>query len=93
MVLNLTVGGFKLSIGDEWDFQSKEEAEAMKLAVSGYLQTKQGREISPEFALCLAIGAYSLPRLAHENTRKKLGGFFGSTLFKVWRFIKSPFAK
>lgn len=80
MVLNFCVGGMASVVGPEWDFQSPEEATSLKAAASAYLEAKNAGQMSPEMMLLLAIGAYSLPRVAVPNTRQK----FKIILKHVW---------
>lgn len=89
MLINTAVAGLTVSIGEEWQFQSQEETDSMKGAVTAYLESKGDSAITPEGMLALAVAAYALPRTAHENTRQKLGKFFGS----IWRFLTGPFKR
>ena len=84
-ILNLSVGGLSALVGPEWNFQSPEEAQGMKAAVSAYIEAKGDGQLSPEALLALVVASYAVPRFAEENTRSKLGGFFG----KVWSGFKS----
>ncbi len=84
-ILHLSVGGMAALVGPEWDFNSPEEANGMRSAVGAYIEAKGDGKISPEALLALVVASYAVPRFSHENTRSKLGGFFG----KVWDGFKS----
>ena len=75
-ILNLSVGSLSALVGPEWDFNSPEEAQGMKGAVSAYIEAKGDGQLSPEVLLALVVASYAMPRFAHENTRAKMGGFF-----------------
>jgi hypothetical protein len=83
-ILNLSVGGMSAMVGPEWQFQSPEEAQGMKAAVAAYIEAKGDGQLSPEALLALVVASYAVPRFAEENTRTKLGGFFG----KIWDGFK-----
>ena len=89
MILNLTVGGAAALIGEEWQFQTPEEAQSMKATLSAYIESKGDGNASPEAMLLLVTAAYAVPRFAHENTRSKLGAFFG----KCWNAITGVFKR
>lgn len=76
VLLNLSVGGAVAIIGNEWDFTSKDEADGMRAAVSGYIEAKGDGSLSPEGMLAVVIAAYALGRIKHENTRSKIGKMF-----------------
>lgn len=84
MLLNFTVGGMAAVVGPEWDFQSPEEAQSLKAAVSAYIEAKGNGQMSPEMMLILAIGAYSLPRIIVPNTQQKFAFVFG----RAWNATK-----
>lgn len=88
-VLGTVVGAMRELVGPEWDFQSQEEADGMRVAVAAYIEAKGGGEMSPELALVLVTSGYAFPRFAHENTRAKIGGFFKS----AWNAIKGVFSR
>lgn len=77
-ILNTVVGGMKTAVGPEWEFESAEEAQGMKAALSAYIEYKGGGEMTPDAAMALAALSYTAPRFAHKNTREKFGAFFGS---------------
>ncbi len=87
--INLGVGGAAAFIGDEWNFQNKQEADDMVAAVAGYIEAKSDVNISPEIMLLLVVGSYSMSRLSHENTQTKIGKFFGG----AWNMLKKLFNK
>lgn len=82
--LHLTVGGMSVLVGEEWNFENQQEADGMKAAVATYIEAKGDGEMSPEGMLLLVVGAYAVPRMAHENTQSKLGKLWGkiTALFK-----------
>jgi hypothetical protein len=80
LMLNSAVGVMVQLVGPEWDFQSQEEADAMKQATAAYIEAKGGVNMSPEVCLLLAVSGYSLGRMQHQNTQAKFSAFFG----KVW---------
>jgi hypothetical protein len=89
ILVNTGVGAMSALIGDEWNFQTQDEADGMRQAVGAYINTKGNGELSPEAMLVLVIMGYSMPRIGHENTRTKLGKFFGN----VWTGIKAVFKR
>ena len=88
-MINLGIGGAVAFIGDEWDFQSQQEADDMVAAVAGYINVKGGGNLSPEAMLLLVVGAYSLSRFKHKNTQSKFGAFFSG----AFGMIKKLFTK
>lgn len=88
-ILGTAVGAMRELVGPEWDFQSQEEADMMRLALGAYIEAKGGGEMSPEIAMALATSGYAFPRFAHQNTRDKFGAFFG----KAWAGFKSLFKR
>jgi len=88
-ILNLSVGSLSALVGPEWDFNSTEEAQGMKGAVSAYIEAKGDGQLSPEALLALVVASYAMPRFAHENTRTKMGGFFSG----LWNGVKSIFKR
>lgn len=88
-ILNLSVGSLSALVGPEWDFQSPEEAQGMKGAVSAYIEAKGDGQLSPEALLLLVVGSYAVPRFGHENTRSKLGAFFKG----VFKAVKGVFSR
>lgn len=88
-ILGTTVGAMRELVGPEWDFQSQEEADGMRIALAAFIEAKGGGEMSPELALLLVTCGYAGPRFAHENTRSKFGAFFGG----VWNAIKGVFSR
>ena len=82
--INLGVGAAVSFIGDEWDFESKTEADDMVAAVAGYIEAKGDGRISPEVMLLLVIGSYSVTRFKHKNTQSKFGAFLSG----AWRWSK-----
>jgi hypothetical protein len=88
-ILNTSVGLMVTTVGDEWNFQSPDEAAGMKNALSVYIESKGDAALSPETMLALVVAGYSLPRLGHENTRTKLSKFFGG----LWGFLTAPFKR
>ena len=92
-LVNFAVGGAVSLIGEEWDFTSPEEAQGMKLAVAGYIEAKGNGNLSPEMLLLLVIGGYSLDRMKHQNTRTKLGKFFGGVFGTLKSGIRALFKR
>lgn len=88
-ILGTTVGAMRELVGPEWDFQSQEEADGMRIALAAFIEAKGGGEMSPELALLLVTCGYAGPRFAHENTRSKFGAFFGG----AWNAIKGVFSR
>lgn len=88
-VLNMVVGGMRELVGPEWDFQSQEEADGMRIAVAAYIESKGGGEMSPELALFLVTTGYAAPRFKEPNTREKFGAFFGT----AWKAITDVFKR
>lgn len=88
-VLGTVVGAMRELVGPEWDFQSQEEADGMRIAVAAYIEAKGGGEMSPEVALLLVSTGYAAPRLQHQNTRDKLGAFFGG----AWKALRGVFSR
>lgn len=88
-ILGTAVGAMRGLVGPEWDFQSQEEADGMRIALAAFIEAKGGGEMSPELALLLVTCGYAGPRFAHENTRSKFGAFFGS----AWNAFKSLFSR
>lgn len=88
-ILGTTVGALREFIGPEWDFQSQEEADGMRIALAAYIESKGGGEMSPEMAMLLVSCGYVAPRFKHENTRTKVGGFFKG----AWEAIKGVFSR
>lgn len=86
-ILGTAVGAMRELVGEEWNFQSQEEADGMRVALAAYLEAKGGGEMSPEMALLLMTSGYVAPRFGHQNTRDKFGAFFG----KVGGWFKSTF--
>lgn len=84
VLINAGVGALVELIGPEWDFDSEDEALTMKLAVTGYIDSKGGANLSPEAMLFLTLSGYSLPRVKHPNTRNKFKAFFGG----LWNALK-----
>lgn len=74
--LNMGVGFAVQTIGPEWDFESKDEADAMVNATAAYIEAKGGVSVSPEVMLLLVYGGYVLHRLKSENTQSKLSRVF-----------------
>lgn len=85
MTSNMLIGG----IGKEWEFNDQQEADTIKAVTTAYLESKGGAGLSPESMLLLTLSAYAMPRFQHENTRTKLGAFFGS----AWQAFKSLFRR
>ena len=84
-LVGTSVGAMIALVGPEWDFQSPEEAQGVKAAVSTYINAKGDGKITPEAMLLLVVAGYALPRTAHQNTREKLGAFFGG----MWSALKT----
>lgn len=82
-LLNTTVGVMREVIGDEWDFESEEEATGMRIALAAYIESKGAGEMSPEIALLLVTCGYALPRFTHDNTRSKFKSFLSTCLNAV----------
>lgn len=59
-------------VGPEW-VAEKQEVKTLTDATKVYLDSKGGLNVSPEMALFIAVVGYSVPRMAHENTRSKFG--------------------
>lgn len=70
-LVTTVTGVLSRAIGPEWT-ADKQEIKGLSDAVKTYIDSKGGIAITPEMGLVLAIGAYSLPRLAVENTQTKL---------------------
>lgn len=70
-LVTTVTGVLSRAIGPEWA-ADKQEIKGLSDAVKTYIDSKGGIAITPEMGLVLAIGAYSLPRLAVENTQTKL---------------------
>lgn len=71
-------------IGPEWEFTDPAEGEAVQGAIAAYIHSKGDKHtLSPEMLLALVLASYGAQRIAHENTRSKLG--------KAWDFVKSGF--
>jgi hypothetical protein len=82
-LINTTVGSLSSAIGPEWQFQSQEEADGMRQAVTAYIEAKGDSAFTPESMLMIVIGGYAMPRFAEENTRSKMKTFFSYLTF--WR--------
>lgn len=74
-------------IGDEWMPHSQDEADGMRASIAAYVESKGEGRLSPEVMLAINLGVYSAARLEHENTRNKLGAFFG----KMWGWAKTAY--
>jgi len=88
-ILGTVVGVMREAVGEEWDFNSQEEADGMRIALSAYIEAKGGGGMSPELAMVLVSSAYVAPRLKHQNTRDKLGAFFGG----AWKALRGVFSR
>jgi len=88
-VLGTLVGAMRELVGPEWDFQSQEEADGMRIALAAYIEAKGGGEMSPELSLLLMTSGYAFPRFGHANTREKFTGFFKT----VYNAIKGIFSR
>lgn len=88
-ILATVVGVMREAVGEEWDFTSQEEADGMRIALGAYIEAKGGGGMSPELAMVLVSSAYVAPRLKHQNTRDKLGAFFGS----AWKALRGVFSR
>ena len=73
-------------IGPEWDFQSQQEADAVRGALAAYIRSKgDSFDLPPGVMLTLVLTTYAATRFQHENTRSKFGRF--------WDFAKSGFKR
>lgn len=88
-ILNVSVGGMASLVGPEWQFNSPDEAQGMKSAVSAYIEAKGDGNITPESMLLLVVASYAAPRFAEPNTRDKFGAFFGG----AWKAFKGLFGR
>lgn len=84
-VVGTTVGAMIALVGPEWDFESQQESDGVKGAVAAYIDAKGDGKVTPETMLLLVVAGYALPRTAHQNTRDKLGAFFGG----LWSSLKT----
>lgn len=71
----------QMLFGQEWapikiEGEIDERAQ-MSSAWAEYSRAKGINDIPPGVAVAIAMASYSLPRLAKDNTKKKIGGFFG----------------
>lgn len=89
MFINMAIGLAVNVIGDEWNFDSQEEADTMKTVVTAYIDAKGNGQLSPETMLAIALVGFSASRMRHENTQAKIGKFFG----KLWTGAKKLFIK
>lgn len=69
---NTFINGARLLFGDEWEPETKAEAENLKNSFKNYYDARGVPNIPPEFGLVVALSAYSIPRLTKENTQTKL---------------------
>lgn len=84
MLINSVVGAMVATVGDEWNFQSKEEAEGILAASTAYIEAKGDGFMTIEVMLGLTLIGYATPRFSVENTRSKLGRFFRS-VFRIFK--------
>ena len=82
MTFDLSSNVLAVGIGDEWKPNNPGEREMVVCALTKYYETKQMEDLPPNVALAVVVCAYSLPRLAHQNTRNKL------SLAWVWLKLK-----
>jgi hypothetical protein len=82
-LINTTTSSLAAMIGDEWHFQSQEEADGMRSAVTAYIEAKGDAAFTPDSMMAIVLAGYAMPRFGVENTRSKFKRFFGSIAF--WR--------
>lgn len=68
----LVVTALGSTIGEEWNFETQEEADNMRAAVKAYYDAHGQVPISPEMMLSFQVFAYAAPRVKHPNTQSKL---------------------
>lgn len=66
--------------GDEWRpmYDEKlgiDEGAQLEGAFADYFESKEMNDIPPGIALCVVVGAYTLPRLTMPKTQTRLGRF------------------
>ncbi len=78
---NWFIGMGVMVFGKEWEPESKDEAQGLKLAFKDYFDASGTPDIPPGVALVAALGAYGFQRFQHENTQSKIQ--------KAWFWIKA----
>jgi len=81
----LVVTALGSTLGEEWNFETPEEADNMRAAVKAYYDAHGQVQISPELMLTFQVFAYAAPRSQHPNTKAKLKN--------AWDWCKNLFAK
>lgn len=81
----LVVTALGSTLGDEWNFETPEEADNMRAAVKAYYDANGQVAISPELMLSFQVFAYAAPRSQHPNTKAKLSAAWSwcKNLFKI----------
>lgn len=70
---NWFIGCGVMIFGKEWEPETKDEAVGLKTAFKDYFDAAGTPDLPPSLGLIAALGAYSLGRIQHENTRGKIG--------------------
>lgn len=90
-ICNLVISAMVVTVGEEWQPASKDEADALVLGVKNYFDAKGQMTLSPEWGLVAAVLGYTVPRLYHPNTKSKLAtaiSFAKAKILGVFRATK-----
>lgn len=71
IIFGSVTGAMSRMVGPEWAPETPAEEKYMTGAIKAYFDAYGPVDISPAWGLLLAVGAYSAPRFAKENTRTK----------------------
>jgi hypothetical protein len=69
---NILINGGVQLFGPHWAPIDKQEGDSLKGAFKDYFDSIGGVDLPPGIALVIAVGMYTLPRVMHEETQKKI---------------------
>jgi hypothetical protein len=69
---NVLINGGVQLFGPHWAPIDKQEGDSLKGAFKDYFDSIGGVDLPPGIALVIAVGMYTLPRVMHEETQKKI---------------------
>jgi hypothetical protein len=72
MIVGLTVHGFIMLLGDEWDVEEKDEYKALHGGFKAYLDATGGLDMSPSVGLLFVLGGYAAKRVGKPETKSRL---------------------